>query len=213
MRSFFKDGNVVLFQGDSITDCGRSRTNLSDLGSGYAKGVQTIYNYLFPDSEITFVNRGVSGNRCRDLLTRYDNDFLAVKPDFISILIGINDTGRRYGDGDITTAERFANEYESLLKKIKRDTPLAKIMLMTPFLIHTQPEKIIWHEDLDMKITAVYELGQKYADFVLPLDAIFDRAVSNGEFTPAEISEDGVHPTPVGHSYITAEYLKALEII
>jgi len=213
MRRFFNDGETVLFQGDSITDCGRNRDVMYDLGSGYPKTVKTLYDTLFPNNDVIFVNKGISGNRARDLLTRYDEDFLAVKPDFVSILIGINDTWRRYDSGDITSSERFADEYEGLLIKIKKDMPNTKIMLMVPFLIHSQPDKIIWHEDLDLKVIAVYELGKKYADFVLPLDRIFEEAVTSGEFTPAEISGDGVHPESLGHSIIAANFLKALEII
>lgn len=213
MKRVWEDGDVVLFQGDSITDCGRSRENLSDLGSGYAKSIQEIYNLLFAGNEVVFVNRGVSGNRARDLLLRYEQDFLAVKPDFISILIGINDTWRRYSENDTTSTERFTNEYETLLSQIKKDMPDTGIMLMSPFLIHSQPDKIVWHEDLDPKIIAVYELAKKYADFVLPLERIFDDIVLNGHFSPADLSGDGVHPESLGHSIIAVEYLKALEII
>ncbi len=213
MKRFFEDGDTVLFQGDSITDCGRSRENLADLGLGYPKIIQTLYNYIFPDNEVAFVNRGVSGNRARDLLDRYEADFLAVKPDFISILIGINDTWRRYDRGDPTSTERFTSEYECLLTKIKKDMPNTEIMLMSPFVLHTLPDRVAWHEDLDPKIIAVYELGRKYANYVLPLDAIFDEAVSGGEFTAADLSGDGVHPETLGHSLISAQYLKALEII
>ncbi len=213
MKRFFNDGDVVLFQGDSITDCGRRNKGTDDLGDGYPKTVKTLYDALFPNNDVIFVNRGISGNRTRDLLLRYEDDFLAVKPDFVSILIGINDTWRRYDSNDITSPERFTDEYERLLKKIKRDMPDTKIMLMIPFLIHTKPEKIVWHEDLDLKVIAVYELSKRYADYVLALDRVFEEAVTSGEFTPAEISGDGVHPESLGHSIIAANFLTALEII
>ena len=170
MKHFFNDNDVVLFQGDSITDAGRSREDLTHLGSGYPKSVAAIYNTLFPDNAVTFVNRGVSGNRARNLLERYDADFLAVKPTFISVLIGINDTWRRYDSNDPTSTERFAGEYEQLLKQIKRDLPAARIMLLAPFVLHSLPDRVAWHEDLDPKIAVTYALAEKYADYFLPLD-------------------------------------------
>ncbi len=212
MKRFFSDGAIVLFQGDSVTDCGRKREK-NDLGAGYPKAVQTLYDYLFPDNEVTFINRGISGNRVRDLLKRYDEDFLNVKPDFLSILIGINDTWRKYDSSDETPIERFTTEYEALLKKIKKDLPETKIMLMVPFVTHALPDRAVWHEDLDPKVIAVCELANKYADFLLPLDTIFDNAVMSGDFTPADIASDGVHPTAIGHAFIASEYLKLLKIL
>ncbi len=212
MKRFFDDGAVVLFQGDSITDSGRNREK-NDLGMGYPKAVGRLYDFLFPDNEVTFVNRGISGNRARDLLTRYHDDFLKVKPDFLSILIGINDTWRKYDNNDETPLVRFAAEYEELLKKIKKDMPKTKIMLIAPFVTHALPDRALWHEDLDPKVVTVYELAKKYADFLLPLDAIFDNAVKSGDFTSSDIAADGVHPSALGHAFIASEYLKLLKIL
>ena len=100
MKQYFKDSAVVLFQGDSITDCSRDKNDIPSLGNGYPKIIANIYHTMFPKREITFVNKGISGNRVRDLLSRYDQDFLAIKPDFISILIGINDVWRAFDRND-----------------------------------------------------------------------------------------------------------------
>ena len=110
MKTIFKAESTVLFQGDSITDWGRDGGLLMDmfpegggaLGKGYAYRAAKIYELLFPNHPVKFINRGVSGDRCQNLLERYQKDILEVHPDYLSIMIGINDTWRRYDSNDIT---------------------------------------------------------------------------------------------------------------
>lgn len=211
MKEYFKIGQTVLFQGDSVTDCGREY-GTPCLGTGYPKKIADVYSSFFDENGVNFVNRGVSGNRIKDILARYDEDILAVKPDFISILIGINDVWRRYDSEDPTTAEAFEKDYESLLKKIKSDFPNTKIMLIEPFVLHSLEDREGWHEDLDPKIQAVRKLAAEYADYYLPMDGIFAAAAAC-TYSPAELAEDGVHPSSLGHSLITTEYLRALGVI
>jgi acyl-CoA thioesterase-1 len=212
MKPFFKKGQVVLFQGDSVTDCDRDREDMTSLADGYAGKIALIYNTLFPDSEVVFINKGVSGNRVPDLIVRYMEDFFDIEPDFISILIGINDTWRRYDADDPSTTEAFYDHYEYLLKSIRHNLPETKIMLMEPFVLNSLPDRASWREDLDPKIQAVRELARKYADYYLPLDGLF-ASLCAGVYSPAELAEDGVHPTALGHAVIAEAYLKALEII
>ncbi|GJM75688.1 hypothetical protein HMSSN036_79040 [Paenibacillus macerans] len=102
----FKENDVVLFQGDSITDCGRNYEDSASLGFGYPLMVASRLGYLFPEKNLVFVNRGISGNRAIDLKNRWDRDCLDLKPTWVSILIGINDTWRRY---DRTTRRARSN--------------------------------------------------------------------------------------------------------
>ncbi|MFI3325696.1 MAG: SGNH/GDSL hydrolase family protein [Clostridia bacterium] len=210
MNTFFKKGQTVLFQGDSITDCGRDKEDVYNLGNGYPNKVTSMYKTLF-GSDVTFINKGISGNRVKDILARYDEDIKNIKPDFISILIGINDVWRRYDANDATSLEDFENSYDTLLEKIVSDFPNIKIMIIEPFLLHATEEKESWHEDLDPKIQAVRKLAMKYADYFLPLDGIM--AKSACEYGPDALSADGVHPSDLGHAVITEEYLKLLGII
>lgn len=209
MRSLFKKNSTVLFQGDSITDCGRIYEDSYSMGEGYAFKVADIYKQWYPDCGITFYNRGVSGNRIGDLLERYEKDIKQLHPDFISILVGINDTWRKYDNNDPTTIRQFEKSYERLLQWIREDLPETQIMIIEPYLLHTMEDKIIWHEDLDPKIQVIRKLAKQYADYYLPLDGIMQRYVVE-EYTEAELSEDGVHPTQVGHGIIAKEYLKVI---
>jgi len=211
MKPFFKKGQVVLFQGDSVTDCGRIREDISSL-AGYAGKIASIYNTLFPENEVVFINKGVSGDRVPDLIVRYGDDFLDIEPDFISILIGINDVWRRYDSNDPSTVDAFRDHYEYLLKMIKHNMPEAKIMIMEPFVLDSLPDRATWREDLDPKIQVVRELAREFADYYISLDGIFASLCVN-TYSPAELSPDGVHPSDLGHSVIADAYLKALEII
>ena len=215
MNRFFKDGATVLFQGDSVTDCGRNRLFKAlypqNMGDGYARAFKDIYDKLFPDNNVKFVNRGVSGDRVRDLIARYDADFKAVNPDFVSIMIGINDTWRGYDSNDFCTPERFESEYDLLLSKIKADFPDAKILIIEQFALVNHPERH-WNEDLTPKREITRKMAEKYADYFIPMHDILNNA-SDNEFPMSEISGDGVHPAPVGHSYIAAEIFKVLGII
>jgi lysophospholipase L1-like esterase len=209
MKNMFKNGQVVLFQGDSITDCGRDQLDATSLGDGYASVVAKLYATLFPDTTVTFVNKGISGNRVIDLMARYEEDFKAINPDFLSILIGVNDTWRRYDANDPTSTEQFENTYRELLTKIKKDMPNCKIMILEPFLLNSVPDRAAWREDLDPKIHVVRKLAKEFADYYLPTDGIFAKAEVE-QYTCQELAGDGVHPSALGHSIIASEYLEAL---
>lgn len=200
---------IILFQGDSVTDCDRNRLDASDLGEGYPARVAAGLTAMHPEYKATFVNRGISGNRIRDLLARYEEDILAVNPDFLSILVGINDTWRRYDENDPTSTQEFESTYRSLLTKVRQDLPQCRILIMEPFLLTSLPDRAAWREDLDPKIQSVRALAREYADFYLPLDGMFARKEIE-EGRPQELAEDGVHPSAVGHSVIADEYLKVL---
>lgn len=209
MKTILKQNQIVLFQGDSITDCSRERDKESSLGTGYASIVANIFPVIFPDYGIRFVNKGISGDRARDLLVRYEEDIRDIRPDFLSILIGINDTWRRYDRNDPTSAEEYEKDYCLLLEKTKADLPDCKIMIMEPFLLNSLSERVQWRVDLDPKIQVARKLATKYADFYLPLDGIFAKAEVE-EYDCKKMAEDGVHPSAIGHSIIAREYLKVI---
>ena len=214
MKNFFKQNSVVLFQGDSITDCNRDKSNTpeaeNDLGQGYPAKIAAIWEILHPNHEIRFINRGISGNRVKDLLERYEKDFKALKPDVVSILIGINDTWRRYDRNDPTSVNSFESGYRTLLTNLKADLPDAAIVIIEPFLLNSIPERSLWREDLDPKIQAVRGLAKEFADYFIPLDGIFAQCAVEGS-KETDMAADGVHPTSLGHGIIASEWLKLLE--
>ncbi|NIK56073.1 SGNH/GDSL hydrolase family protein [Kribbella shirazensis] len=182
---------TVVFAGDSVTDCGR-RTDPDGLGDGY---VRTLYDDLsgrLGDRRPTIVNAGISGNRAVDLAGRWATDVLAHDPSLVSILIGINDTWRRYDEDDPTTPEAFEASYRALLDPLS-----CPVVLMEPFLLPVKDGQEEWREDLDPKLEVVRKLAVEYGAILVPTDVeLTQQAASAG---PATLAGDGVHPTAAGH--------------
>lgn len=201
---------VVLFQGDSITDAGRDRDNQNSLGGGYAMMAASMYQADNPKEDITFINKGISGNRAVDLKNRWDKDCIDLKPDVVSILIGVNDVWRKYDDKDPTSAEDFYNYYDGLLNRVMKETE-ATIILCEPFLLHINEERASWREDLDPKIQVVRTLARKYKAFYVPFDGLFSANSVYKE--PGFWAGDGVHPSLPGHALMAREWLKVFALI
>ena len=115
---FIEKNATILFQGDSITDCGRDRET-GTLGNGYPKYIAGLFNSMYPELNVKFINKGISGNRVADLQERWTEDCINLKPDVLSILIGINDTWRKYDSNDETSAEKYYNGYKDILTRVK----------------------------------------------------------------------------------------------
>jgi lysophospholipase L1-like esterase len=203
-------GQTVLFQGDSITDAGRSRDNDSLLGGGYANQVAAWFGMLYPELRVRFLNRGISGNRVRDLQTRWQADCLDLKPDWVSIMIGINDTWRRYDRNDPTSAADYTAGCQDILTRT-RDTLGARVILLEPFVLPCPDDRKAWREDLDPKIAAVRELAREFGALYVPLDGLLAAACARRE--PAFWAADGVHPSQPGHAFIARAWLAAVDAL
>jgi acyl-CoA thioesterase I len=181
---------TVVFAGDSVTDCGR-RTDPDGLGNGY---VRNLYDDLAARRP-RIVNAGISGNRAVDLVRRWSTDVLAYDPSLVSILIGINDTWRRYDKDDPTTAESFEASYRALL-----DPLTCPVVLIEPFLLAVKDGQDAWREDLDPKLDVVRKLAVEYGAILVPADVELNRQASSAG--AATLAGDGVHPTAAGHQAI-----------
>ena len=210
MPSLFDSGSTVLFQGDSITDAGRDRKGPESLGQGYAMMAASWFSALYPERNVRFYNRGISGNRAKDLAGRWEEDCLALKPDWVSILVGINDTYRRYDSTDPTDTESYAQSVRSILTRTVEALG-ARLILCEPFVLPTPPDRAEWREDLDPKIQAVRNLAREFEAIYVPFDGIFAAAATRRE--PAFWAGDGVHPTPAGHALMAQAWLRAVGAI
>ena len=137
----FKHGDRILFQGDSVTDCGRDRDDPTALGYGYVMLTAAALQARAPELDLTILNRGIGGNRSRDLVARWSEDCVDLAPDWVSIMIGINDTWRRYDSNDPTTAEQFESAYRTLLQRVTAETS-ARIVLCEPFLLDYPADRL-----------------------------------------------------------------------
>lgn len=210
----------VLFQGDSITDVGRRRGEelpSRALGQGYPT---MVAGHLSAHrSDVNFYNRAVAGNRISDIYGRWLEDAVNLDFDVLSILAGINDVGFQLRLGRGSDNERFRFIYDRMLYEAKESHPDAKLILLEPFVIRYRfswepfgtdiyDNYETWAEKTREKGAVVKDLAKKYDAVFVPL---FDKLATLAENNPERYTEDGVHPTTVGHSVITGEWLKAWE--
>ena len=201
-------GARVLFQGDSITDAGRSREDMNQLGTGYVNFVAAWLSAQNPERRLVFLNRGVGGNRVYDMEARWTEDCIQLRPDWVSILIGINDTWRRYDSNQLSPITDFEASYRRILERTKNEAR-AQLILLEPFVLPTPPDRIAWREDVDPRIDVVRRLAREYGALYVPYDGLFAAASTQRE--PAFWAEDGVHPTQAGHALMAQAWINAVE--
>ena len=209
-----KNGNnyTFLFQGDSITDGNRSRDMDWNhvMGHGYAYLIAARLLYQFPPKRFQFFNRGVSGNKITDLEQRWPDDTIALKPDLVSILIGVNDTMNAvYGNKNCTVAG-YENDYRALLKQSRDQLPGIEMVICEPFLLPVGKVKDRWDDyQLEMagRQDATKRLADEFQAIYVPLQDNFNKAAK--KYPPAEYwLWDGVHPMPNGHELIAREWIR-----
>lgn len=197
-----KLGKIILFQGDSITDCGRSRDDGpgKQLGHGYVSMIASRVGYELAEANHQFFNRGISGDRVSDLYARWNEDAISLKPDLLSILIGVNDVWRIMSRIPEGVTDRFERAYRHLLDETKEVLPHTKIVLAEPFILKvgaTEDGWQEWRERTDAYGKIVRELAVQYGAQFVPLQAAFDAATERAE--AGYWLWDGVHPTAAGH--------------
>jgi acyl-CoA thioesterase-1 len=196
---------TVLFQGDSITCANRNRHDPRDLGIGYAKMVAEQFSAEHPEKDILFLNRGVNGNRVRDLKNRWQEDCVTLKPSVVSILIGINDALRYFVWTRPTPIERFEVDYRNIIERTKIALD-AQLILLEPFALPVTKKSSELRKRLDAEIQVVRKLSAEFGTPLISLDKIFaEEAKRRG---PLFWSQDGIHPTLSGHVLIAKSWLE-----
>ena len=201
---------TLLFQGDSITDCGRTTCG----SAGYPPGLWgpgypgLIASQLMGDQpgKWNVVNRGISGNRVVDLYARWRIDALNLNPDIISILIGVNDTWHETVKNGVDVP-RYDKFYRMLLDWTKEVLPKTKFILLEPFVLPFGAVQKSWLSEIKARQKVVRQIAKDYDTVFVPLQKPFNDAL---KFAPQEYwLVDGVHPQPAGHRLIQKEWLKA----
>lgn len=197
----------ILFQGDSITDAGRDRGDLYNMGNGYAVIVSSYLSATVPEKKLEFINKGVACECSIDMLKRWKEDTLDIKPDVMIFMAGVNDMWRRYDGADtITTAEQFEDNMRKMLQMAK-DSGIDKMILMEPYVTLNEPDRMIWlKEDLCYKQNAVRKLAEEFGAEFIPLQSVFEEACTKRE--PAFWTLEGVHPKWPGCALIAKNILK-----
>ena len=196
----------ILFQGDSITDADRDRSDYHKMGLGYAAIVVQKLTEKYPDVDFEFINLGLSGNRTDQLFDRLTPDCVELDPDIVSILIGINDVWHRYEYEFIpTTDEQIALNFKCILERIKRDTK-AKLLVFQPFTEGDDQARM--QPDVDRLIDIVNSTAEKYADTYVRTNEIIHADEHYG--TEHYFTRDGVHPNQTGADFIANLYVEAV---
>jgi lysophospholipase L1-like esterase len=152
-------------------------------------------------------NRGIGGNTSADLVLRWQQDCLDLKPTMISILIGINDTWQNFDQGTSTDIAAFEQNYRSILDRSVA-TINASLVLCEPFLLPLSDEQKLWHVDLNPKRRLIRGLANEYNAHFVPLQKAFQSAAAAG--SPEMYASDGVHPTERGHELIAETWIMAV---
>lgn len=198
----------ILFQGDSITDAGRSRESDTARGLGYPTLLAAQLGYDYP-GEYEFINRGISGNRVCDLLARVKIDMINLKPDVMSILIGVNDVWHEVSRQNGVRADLYEDLYNLLIAEVKAALPHIRIMIMEPFVLKGTATQEQWEDfspEVYLRAAAAKRVAEKNGLEFIPLQARFDAAL---EKAPADYwLADGVHPTSAGHELIARAWLE-----
>ena len=207
---------TLLFQGDSITDAGRTDTlkfispgwPLMGMGFGYPHLLASKICAEHPN-DWTVLNRAVTGNRVVDLYARWKLDALNLKPDVISILIGINDIWHEFERQNGVETPRFDEFYRRLLDWSLQSNPKMQFILLEPFVLFHGAVAEEWRKEVTEKREVVRQIAKDYNTIFVPLQSVFDEATKRapGDFWLA----DGVHPTLPGHHLIAKAWLAATQ--
>ena len=200
-------GDCILFIGDSVTDAGRSRVDGSSLGDGYVRDVAALLEGRHPELGVTVLNRGVGGDRAADLQRRWARDCLELEPTVVSVLIGINDTWRRFDFDDPTTTEAYEAFLRDILTQAREGLNL-RLVLIEPFALLLPPVTAQWRSDLDPRIGVIRRLAKDYSATLVKADELF--AGWCLEYGAAALTADGVHATALGHDLLARAWLDAM---
>lgn len=203
-------GNTLLMIGDSITDVEHARPvgEGNGLGGGYVSLVNALINAVHPENTIRILNTGISGNRVTDLELRWDEDVLAHNPDWLSIMIGINDVWRHF-DSPLMPGQVDLQMYEEKLEAlIVKTLPSIKgLVLMTPFYLEPNTEEPL-RAMMDQYSAVVKKLAERYEAVFVDVQAAFDKyLVSQRTQT---LCHDRVHPNLTGHMLIAKAFVDAI---
>jgi lysophospholipase L1-like esterase len=207
-----RDGQTVVFIGDSITDCGRSGP-AAPLGDGYVRDVAGLIAARYPRRRITVHNRGVAGQAVNQLQARWAEDVLRLKPDWLSVLVGINDCHRElfFVPDEKIPPEQFRRMYREVLTRTRRRSK-AKLVLMDPFYATTDADPTSRGGRVLRKLPEYVEVVASLAEeFGAVRVRLHELVQEHLKYRPAEaLAADAVHPTAAGHLLIAHAWLTAV---
>ena len=207
--------DIILFQGDSITDADRKKdnpdaNNASALGNGYALIAASELLNHHADKNLRIYNRGISGNKVYQLAERWENDTLNLKPDVLSLLVGVNDFWHTLSSGYKGTIKTYTDDLRNLLDQTKQKLPDVKLIIGEPYAlsgIKAVDEK--WYPAFNEYRTVAREISHSYNAIFIPYQSIYEKAQ---KYAPGVYwTGDGVHPTLAGANLMAHAWLAAVK--
>ena len=210
----FENGARLLFQGDSITDMkwGRNQKDRNHyLGHSYVFLLASRLGVDMADANLEFFNRGVSGNKVSDLRKRWQKDAIEMNPDWLTVLIGVNDVSQ--GRGQPVDLKKWEQDYRYILSQSRRANPKLNIILMDPFVLrmtrlNSDAQWKYWRGEIDKLGKIVVRLAEDFNAIHVETQKIFDQAAN--QVSAGNWIWDGVHPLPQGHELIARNWLQAV---
>ncbi len=214
----FNAGDVILFQGDSITDAGRDKKDFADrannarqLGNGYpfVIGGELLRDY--PTKELKIFNRGISGNKVPNLQERWQKDCLDLKPAMLSILIGVNDIWHKMNGRYDGTVDDYRTGFTELVESTRKELPNIRLVICEPFALRCGAVKDSWFPEFDERRKVAAEVASAAEAIWVPFQEMFDTAIASG--TEATVwAADGVHPTMAGHVLMAETWRQCVDV-
>ena len=212
-----KKDDVILFQGDSITDAGRDRR--AEGNANHARGLGTGYPFLIGAElqrdhatlGLKIYNRGISGHKVPDLDKRWDKDCIDLKPALVSILIGVNDIWHKLAGRYDGTVETYEKGFAALLARTRKALPDATLVVCEPFVLRCGAVNDSWFPEFDQRRAAAKRVAVAAKMLWVPFQTMFDEAVAAG-ISSAHWAGDGVHPTMAGHSLMAQTWRKVVGV-
>ena len=207
--------NIILFQGDSITDSGRNKednsfNNARVLGTGYPLLAGASLLNKFAVLNLKVYNKGISGNKVYQLAERWDKDCLEIKPDILSILIGVNDIWHKLNGQYNGTVEIYKKDYIALLERTKKALPDVKLIICEPFAVKgVKAVDDKWYPEFFDYQKAAKDIATQFGATFIPYQKIYDEAQKQAP--GAYWTGDGVHPTLAGAQLMAQAWLEAIK--
>jgi lysophospholipase L1-like esterase len=208
--------DVILFQGDSITDAGRSRDNQTanepaNLGRGYVFYAAGLLHEALPGGKLKVHNRGIAADRVTNLQQRWRVDTLDLKPNVLSVLIGVNDTWHGTGSGmpeNGVPLDQYEQVYRQIVIEAKDHQPSLKLVLCEPFALPCGAVNDRWFPEFTQRREIVKKLANEFGAVFVPFQSVFDGAQDRA--APEAWAADGVHPTLAGHMLLAKTWVAAV---
>ncbi|MDO3411791.1 SGNH/GDSL hydrolase family protein [Saccharibacillus sp. CPCC 101409] len=207
-------GQRLVLIGDSITDCERrfpyGEGLFQGTGKGYAALVEGLLQTAYPERPVRVTNMGIGGNTVRDLQARWRTDVLDLKPDWLTVMIGINDVWRQFDQPAVTDSHVNLDEYEQTLEELVRSAlpGLKGLVILTPFYLEPNAQDRM-RSRMDEYGAAARRVAERAGAIFVDTQAAFAEPLAHSH--PTEIASDRVHPNLTGHLVLARALLGALD--